>query len=110
MLCLPESPRWYAKKIDPHDPVLTYFPRLISKDRIDEGTAVIAALLDEPIDSELVRIEQRVILESMAADNIGAKTSYRDLFTSGKTQNFRRMMLGASSQIMQQIGGCNAVI
>lgn len=32
------------------------------------------------------------------------------VFTGGKTQHFRRMLLGASSQFMQQIGGCNAVI
>jgi len=93
MINLPESPRW-----------------LISKDRIEEGTMVLSALLDEPRDSELVLIEQRVILDSMAADKLGAQTTYRDLFTNGRTQNFRRMMLGASSQIMQQVGGCNAVI
>lgn len=32
------------------------------------------------------------------------------MFTGGKTQHFRRMLLGASSQFMQQVGGCNAVI
>lgn len=32
------------------------------------------------------------------------------VFTGGKTQHFRRMLLGASSQFMQQVGGCNAVI
>lgn len=33
-----------------------------------------------------------------------------DVFTGGKTQHFRRMLLGSSSQFFQQIGGCNAVI
>jgi hypothetical protein len=32
------------------------------------------------------------------------------VFTGGKTQHCRRMLLGASSQFFQQIGGCNAVI
>lgn len=32
------------------------------------------------------------------------------VFTGGKTQHFRRMLLGSSSQFFQQIGGCNAVI
>lgn len=45
----------------------------------------------------------------MAAASTG-RTRFRDLLTNGKTQHFRRMMLGASSQLMQQVGGCNAVI
>jgi hypothetical protein len=32
------------------------------------------------------------------------------LVTGGKIQHFRRMLLGASSQFFQQLGGCNAVI
>lgn len=32
------------------------------------------------------------------------------VFTGGKTQHCRRMLLGCSSQFFQQIGGCNAVI
>lgn len=32
------------------------------------------------------------------------------VFTGGKTQHSRRMLLGSSSQFFQQIGGCNAVI
>lgn len=92
---LPESPRW-----------------LLAKDRHDEGTAVIASLNDEEETSEAVQLERRVILESIAAaGETGAhKKSIKDLATNGKTQHLRRCLIGASSQIMQQIGGCNAVI
>lgn len=38
------------------------------------------------------------------------KTSFRDLLTHGRTQHFRRMLIGSSSQIFQQLSGCNAVI
>ncbi|KAI5805162.1 general substrate transporter [Geopyxis carbonaria] len=95
MKVLPESPRW-----------------LLSKDRDEEGTRVIAILNDEPINSAKTQLEKRVILDSMmATGEIGqGKTHFRDLMTNGKTQHLRRCILGASSQIMQQIGGCNAVI
>lgn len=91
VLALPESPRW-----------------LISQGFHDEGQRVVAALADAPYDSEKTQLETRVIHETLAAMEGEAKTS--DLFTSGKTQHFRRMMIGASSQLFQQIGGCNAVI
>jgi hypothetical protein len=81
----------------------------LSKDRDEEGTAVIAALNDEPIDSPIVQLEKRIILDAMAAE-ANSKATLRDLITNGKTQHLRRVMIGASSQIMQQIGGCNAVI
>jgi hypothetical protein len=41
---------------------------------------------------------------------VGGTTPFSALFTGGKTQHFRRMILGSSSQLFQQIGGCNAVI
>lgn len=81
----------------------------MSKDRDEEGTAVIAALNDEPIDSPIVHLEKRIILDAMAAE-ANSKATLRDLITNGKTQHLRRVIIGASSQIMQQIGGCNAVI
>lgn len=65
---------------------------------------MIAALNDADIDSHVVQTEKRVILDSMAA-SAKNKATYRDLFTGGKTQHFRRMLIGASSQLMQQIGG-----
>ncbi|RPB20253.1 general substrate transporter [Terfezia boudieri ATCC MYA-4762] len=92
MTFLPESPRW-----------------LLSKDRDIEGTYVIAALQARSIEAEETNTEKRIILDSMAASAIG-KTRFKDLLTNGKTQHFRRMLLGASSQLMQQVGGCNAVI
>lgn len=91
MIGLPESPRW-----------------LISKDRHEEGIRVIAALRGIDVSTEEARLERTMILDSLAAS--GDAGSYKTLFTGGKTQHFRRMALGASSQIMQQIGGCNAVI
>ena len=88
---------------------LTMQYRLLSKDRDIEGTYVIAALQAQTIDAEETNTEKRVILDSMAASTTG-KTRFKDLLTNGKTQHFRRMLLGASSQLMQQLGGCNAVI
>lgn len=103
MMFLPESPRWYAGHCPPYKDLLI-LRRLLSKDLDQEGTAVIAALNGQPIDSHIVQTEKRVILDSMAA-SAKNKATYRDLFTGGKTQHFRRMLIGASSQLMQQIGG-----
>jgi hypothetical protein len=68
---------------------------------------VISALRGYEPDSEETRLEQDVILDSIRASGFGGQksTPFKALLTNGKTQHFRRMMLGASSQLMQQIGG-----
>jgi sugar porter (SP) family MFS transporter len=94
-LYLPESPRW-----------------LLSKERYEEGAAVLAALHGcEPANEE-VQFQKAVILDSIAASSgpDGKTASWSELFSGGKTQHFRRVILGASSQFFQQLGGCNAVI
>jgi len=94
MLFLPESPRW-----------------LMTRDRHDEAMTSLAALRGHHRDDEEIKLEASVISESIrASGHIGGNTPFRALFTGGKTQHLRRMLLGASSQFFQQVGGCNAVI
>lgn len=94
MTWLPESPRW-----------------LLTKDRHEDAAKVIAALRGHGVDDSETRFEAHIIMDSIrASGHRGGITPFSALFTNGKTQHFRRMMLGASSQLMQQIGGCNAVI
>ncbi|CAO2653391.1 Nn.00g028020.m01.CDS01 [Neocucurbitaria sp. VM-36] len=94
MTWLPESPRW-----------------LLTKDRHEDAAKVIAALRGHAVDDSETRFEAHIIMDSIrASGHKGGITPFSALFTNGKTQHFRRMMLGASSQLMQQIGGCNAVI
>lgn len=94
MAFLPESPRW-----------------LFMRERYQEGEAVIAALMDEETNSHGVQLQKTLVLDSIrASGQMGKSTPLSAVFTGGKTQHFRRMLLGASSQLMQQIGGCNAVI
>lgn len=95
MIWLPESPRW-----------------LLTRDRHEEGVRVIAALRGLEVDDHETKIQTAVILDSIRASGYAGRkgTPFKALLTNGKTQHFRRMLLGASSQLMQQIGGCNAVI
>ncbi|KAK7748708.1 hypothetical protein SLS53_000730 [Cytospora paraplurivora] len=94
MFFLPESPRW-----------------LLTHERYEEAEVVIAALRGYELHSAETAIERDTIVDSIRASGGFAKsTPFKTLFTNGKTQHFRRMALGASSQLMQQIGGCNAVI
>ncbi|SCV72952.1 BQ2448_6877 [Microbotryum intermedium] len=87
---LPESPRW-----------------LLANGQKEEGQRVIGALEPAPIESELVITQTKVIIDSLEG-SVQPKKS--DVLTNGPTQHLRRALLGASSQVMQQIGGCNAVI
>ncbi|KAI0442035.1 general substrate transporter [Xylaria telfairii] len=95
MIWLPESPRW-----------------LLTHERYEDANNVIAAIRGYDVDSEETSFERGIILDSIRASGVagGKSTPYKALFTNGKTQHFRRMLLGASSQFMQQVGGCNAVI
>ncbi|EMC97586.1 hypothetical protein BAUCODRAFT_23853 [Baudoinia panamericana UAMH 10762] len=94
MIWLPESPRW-----------------LLTRERHEEAIAVLAALRGTHREDEEVKLQAGIINDSIrASGHIGGNTPYSALFTGGKTQHFRRMVLGASSQFFQQIGGCNAVI
>ena len=77
----------------------------------EEGENVIAALRGLEIDDRDTQLQKTIIIDSIRASGIvGSNTPFSALFSGGKTQHLRRMMLGVSSQFMQQIGGCNAVI
>lgn len=94
MIWLPESPRW-----------------LLTRERYEEGEKVIAALRGLEINDEETQLQKQIIMDSIRASGYAGRkgTPLKAVFTGGKTQHFRRMMLGVSSQFMQQVGGCNAV-
>ena len=87
---LPESPRW-----------------LLTRDRTDEATKVIASLRGLRVDDDETVLQVNIIMDGIrASGHKGGVTPFSALFTGGKTQHFRRMMLGASAQLFQQIGVC----
>ncbi|KAJ5726929.1 Sugar transporter STL1 [Penicillium malachiteum] len=93
MYFLPDSPRY-----------------LISRGKVHEGEYVLAALAGCEIDSAETQLQKQLVIESIEAAGAAEGSGYSDLFTGGRTQHFRRMLIGSSSQIAQQLSGCNAVI
>lgn len=93
MYYLPDSPRY-----------------LIAQGKVHEGEYVLAALGGHEIDSHETQIQKQLVIESIEAAGVANGAGYSDLLTGGKTQHFRRMLIGSSSQIAQQLSGCNAVI
>lgn len=92
---LPESPRWLAKH-----------------GRDAEALAVISALEDKDYRSESVQLTYHGIREAIAAETRNGssdKSALREVFTNGRSQNFRRAFLGVVNQCFQQITGINII-
>ncbi|KAF5262430.1 hypothetical protein FOXYS1_6853 [Fusarium oxysporum] len=93
LLYLPDSPRWLAMR-----------------DRADEARNVITRLLGEGDEkSAKVEIEIQAINEALHAQMRRGKFRYRELLTSGPSQNFRRTLIGIVAQCFNQICGINLV-
>ncbi|KAF9230631.1 general substrate transporter [Melanogaster broomeanus] len=102
---LPESPRW-----------------LVKHGRNAEAVAVISALEDKPSNDpevqrtfyairEAVQIEELVSPRSQDIHDTKQKSRpLRELFTNGRSQNFRRASLGVINQCFQQITGINLIV
>ncbi|GAA5988946.1 hypothetical protein JCM5350_007491 [Sporobolomyces pararoseus] len=90
---LPESPRW-----------------LMSQGRHVDAQRVVAALQGDRYDGPETIAQTRLIMQTIEQTKALGAIKKRNMFSNGPTQHFRRMLLGSSSQVFQQIGGCNAVI
>lgn len=92
VLGLPESPRW-----------------LILHGYETEAQRVLAALRGDAYDSEGSIHEKNRMVQAIDAQ-VSAQAKRSDILKQGKKQHLTRALVGASTQLFQQIGGCNAVI
>ncbi|KAI5957007.1 STL1 [Candida jiufengensis] len=88
----PESPRWLIK----------------NKHEI-EAKFVLSSLKGVNEDDEEVGKEISGIIESINKFS-KVQGGISEIFTGGKTQHFRRLLIGCSGQFFQQLTGCNAAI
>lgn len=76
----------------------------------EEGTRVVAALAATPVNDPATMVEKQRISDAIANMQGLRAARKRDILLNGKKQNLRRALVGSSTQLFQQIGGCNAVI
>ncbi|OAL31214.1 hypothetical protein AYO20_08269 [Fonsecaea nubica] len=93
LACTVESPRWLCYK-ERHAEAQVVLARLAAKDREDTS----------------VKIELKIISDAIAAEKAGGAIGWREVFSGGEQQNFRRLVLGAGTSVFQQMGGINVVV
>lgn len=89
---LPESPRW-----------------LVLVGRHDKALTIIGRLRGKPIDDAEVRGELQLLCDVVAHETAEQRGAFREIFQGGKQQTLRRILMGMSTQFMQQIGGTRVV-
>lgn len=92
VLVLPESPRW-----------------LIHHGYDAEAQRVISALRGDTYDAPGAVAEKQRMTDMVEAQ-LSVKAKRSDILKQGKKQHLTRALVGASTQLFQQLGGCNAVI
>ncbi|GAA6035068.1 hypothetical protein JCM8097_002170 [Rhodosporidiobolus ruineniae] len=93
LLAIPESPAWLIKHADKHP------------EYMDEAKITLKKIYDAE-DDDFIDGQVHAIQAGMAEV---AAYKFKDLFTHGPTQNFRRASIGFFSQVAQQFNGCNIV-
>jgi sugar porter (SP) family MFS transporter len=91
--CMPESPRW-----------------LCLKERNEEAQVIIARLMAKPVDSDEVVESLQLIIATVSHEKELEKVGWREIFSNGEQQTFRRICLGAGCSLFQQMGGINVVV
>ncbi|KAJ5357208.1 hexose carrier protein [Penicillium brevicompactum] len=91
-LLLPDSPSWFVK-------------RGLDK----EACEVLGKLKGASPDSDQVLYDFN-FLKTDVESSKNTQSSWKTVFTRGKTQEFQRMLIGCSGQFFQQFTGCNAAI
>ena len=81
----------------------------MAKDKHAEALAVLAALADKSVDDPKVMQTFQGICDAAAAE-ASTGFSFKELLTHGKSQHFRRTLLGVAAQCFQQISGIKWVI
>jgi len=91
-------------------PMLAESPRwLCLKDRQQEAEVVLSRLVAKPIDDPEVQDLLHVMVTTIARERADGQITWREVFHNGSQQTFRRIVLGAGTSFMQQIGGVNIV-
>lgn len=88
-----ESPRWLCLRGHP----------------VSEIRGVIARLLDRPLEDEQVSRMLQSIQSMVTHEAESQSAGIREIFHNGPQQTFRRILLGAGVNFMQQFGGVNVV-
>ncbi len=93
IIVLPESPRW-----------------LVAAGRPEEAKLILGHIEDLDSNHDFVLSELSVISEGVERYDNAGQVGFKEMMDSGKTANFQRMIIGASTQFFQQFTGCNAAI
>jgi MFS family permease len=89
-------------------PMLAESPRwLCLQDRQQEAEVVLSRLVAKPIDDPEVQDLLHVMVTTIARERADGEITWREVFHNGSQQTFRRILLGAGTSFMQQIGGVN---